>query len=174
MTEALIWPDRLRIRDTGLHDDLGGPEQRIYTTAGRGYERQEYVRADLFDALTAEHDALRAARKEDFIRKVGNLIQWLEKDPDNIYLLPADGVETFRKWIHGHQQPQKDTLRVYAREAIIHSINDLAAHLEQHHDSEEETPEARNLRHIMHHLEGTLIGMDDDADISMPHDETAV
>ena len=61
MTEAPIWPDRLRIRDTGLHDDLGGPGQRIYTTAGRGYERQEYVRADLFDALTAERDALRAA-----------------------------------------------------------------------------------------------------------------
>lgn len=60
MTEAPIWPDRLRIRDTGLHDDLGGPGQRIYTTAGRGYERQEYVRADLFDALTAERDALRS------------------------------------------------------------------------------------------------------------------
>ena len=53
MTEAPIWPDRLHIRDTGLYDDLGGPGQRIYTTAGRGYERQEYVRADLFDALAA-------------------------------------------------------------------------------------------------------------------------
>lgn len=41
-----VWPDRLKIRDTGLHDDMGGPGQRIYTTAGRGYETREYVRAD--------------------------------------------------------------------------------------------------------------------------------
>lgn len=42
-----VWPDRLRIRDTGLHDDLGGLGQRIYTTAGQGYEKRDYVRADL-------------------------------------------------------------------------------------------------------------------------------
>ena len=52
------WPERLKIRDTGLHDDLGGPGQRIYTTAGRGYERVEYVRADLYAALLAERDTL--------------------------------------------------------------------------------------------------------------------
>ena len=56
-----VWPERLKIRDTGLHDDLGGPGQRIYTTAGRGYERAEYVRADLYDALLAERDAALAA-----------------------------------------------------------------------------------------------------------------
>ena len=56
-----VWPERLKIRDTGLHDDLGGPGQRIYTTAGRGYERVEYVRADLYDALLAERDAALAA-----------------------------------------------------------------------------------------------------------------
>ena len=56
-----VWPERLKIRDTGLHDDLGGPGQRIYTTAGRGYERVEYVRADLYEALLAERDAAFAA-----------------------------------------------------------------------------------------------------------------
>ena len=56
-----VWPERLKIRDTGLHDDLGGPGQRIYTTAGRGYERVEYVRTDLYDALLAERDAALAA-----------------------------------------------------------------------------------------------------------------
>lgn len=44
-----IWPNRLRLRDTGLHDDMGGGGQRIYTTAGRGYEKQNYLRADLID-----------------------------------------------------------------------------------------------------------------------------
>jgi NTP pyrophosphatase (non-canonical NTP hydrolase) len=42
-----VWPDRLMIRDTALHDDLGGLGQRIYTTSGQGYEKREYVRADL-------------------------------------------------------------------------------------------------------------------------------
>lgn len=51
--------------------------------------------------------------------------------------------------------------RAYAREAIVHAINDLCAHLETYHDSEEESREAGNLRHVWHHLEGTLIGMDD-------------
>lgn len=38
-------PHRLRLRDTGLHDDQGGMGQRIYTTAGFGYEKTEYLRA---------------------------------------------------------------------------------------------------------------------------------
>ena len=46
-----VWPKTLRIRDTGLHDEGGG--QRIYTTAGRGYEKREYVRADELERLTA-------------------------------------------------------------------------------------------------------------------------
>ena len=57
-----IWPDRLMIRDTGLHDDMGGGGQRIYTTAGRGYERKEYVRADLAEA--ARDQALLALASE--------------------------------------------------------------------------------------------------------------
>lgn len=60
-----VWPERLKIRDTGLHDDLGGPGQRIYTTAGRGYERVEYVRAGLYEALLAERDAAFAAGQEE-------------------------------------------------------------------------------------------------------------
>ena len=42
-----IWPDSLMIRDTAIHDDAGGLGQRIYTTAGAGYEKKEYIRADL-------------------------------------------------------------------------------------------------------------------------------
>lgn len=38
-----VWPNALMIRDTGLHDDMGGGGQRIYTTAGRGYEKRRYV-----------------------------------------------------------------------------------------------------------------------------------
>jgi hypothetical protein len=45
-----VWPETLRLRDTGLSDDLGGLGQRIYTTAGAGYEKREYVRADLAGA----------------------------------------------------------------------------------------------------------------------------
>lgn len=46
-----VWPDRLMIRDTKLHDDLGGGGQRIYTTAGQGYVKHEYVRAELVAEL---------------------------------------------------------------------------------------------------------------------------
>jgi len=77
-----VWPDTLSLRDTKLHDDLGGGGQRIYTTAGQGYERYEYVRRDLYEQaqqriaeleaeldyphqeiyeLMAERDRLRAA-----------------------------------------------------------------------------------------------------------------
>lgn len=52
------FPDRLRIRDTRLHDDMGGAGQRIYTTAGQGYTKVEYVRADLHAALRAEVERL--------------------------------------------------------------------------------------------------------------------
>jgi hypothetical protein len=42
-----VWPDSLMIRDTQIHDDMGGLGQRIYTTAGAGYPKVKYVRADL-------------------------------------------------------------------------------------------------------------------------------
>ena len=45
--DQYVWPDRLQIRDTKLHDDLGDGGQRIYTTAGRGHETREYLRADV-------------------------------------------------------------------------------------------------------------------------------
>ena len=46
--EQAVWPDELMIRDTGIHDDAGGKGQRIYTTAGFGYEKVKNVRADLY------------------------------------------------------------------------------------------------------------------------------
>lgn len=53
------FPERLRLRDTKLHDDLGGAGQRIYTTAGQGYEKVNYVRGDLFESLADEHSRMR-------------------------------------------------------------------------------------------------------------------
>jgi hypothetical protein len=41
------WPDYVMLRDTKLHDDMGGLGQRIFTTAGAGYKKVKYVRADL-------------------------------------------------------------------------------------------------------------------------------
>ena len=50
------FPHRLTVRDTKVIADEG---QRIYSTAtGYGYDKCEYVRADLADALL---DALKAA-----------------------------------------------------------------------------------------------------------------
>jgi Lar family restriction alleviation protein len=46
------------LRDTGLHDDLGGAGQRIYTTAGQGYEKRKYIRADLEPQPTASNAQL--------------------------------------------------------------------------------------------------------------------
>lgn len=44
------WPSHVMLRDTNLHDDQGGLGQRIFTTAGAGYEKVKYVRADLIPA----------------------------------------------------------------------------------------------------------------------------
>ena len=63
-----IWPDRLMIRDTGLHDDMGGGGQRIYTTAGRGYERKEYTRSDLCTPTDERVARLSAAAQEAITR----------------------------------------------------------------------------------------------------------
>ena len=58
------FPDRLRIRDTRLYDDMGGAGQRIYTTAGQGYTKVEYIRADLHDAQAAEVERLKDSMRE--------------------------------------------------------------------------------------------------------------
>jgi|JI10StandDraft_1071094.scaffolds.fasta_scaffold101188_8 hypothetical protein len=52
------WPEYLMIRDTALHDDAGGLGQRIYTTAGAGYEKKKYVRADKTEATEARYNEL--------------------------------------------------------------------------------------------------------------------
>ena len=56
-TPAPQWPRRLTLRDTKVHADEG---QRIYTTAtGHGYERCDYVRADVAsEILESLHDLL--------------------------------------------------------------------------------------------------------------------
>jgi hypothetical protein len=40
-------PEILNIRDTSLHDDMGGLGRRIYTTAGQGYDTTRYMREDI-------------------------------------------------------------------------------------------------------------------------------
>lgn len=50
--KGLEWPERLTLRDTKVIADEG---QRIFTTAtGYGYEKREYVRADLAAATPAD------------------------------------------------------------------------------------------------------------------------
>jgi hypothetical protein len=48
------WPDYVMLRDTKLHDDMGGLGQRIFTTAGAGYAKIKYVRHDLTHPQAAE------------------------------------------------------------------------------------------------------------------------
>lgn len=57
-------------------------------------------------------------------------------------------------------RPEVD-LRAYACEGIVHAVNNLMAHLETFHDSEEESREAGNIRRIMGHLQGVLVGMEE-------------
>ena len=59
MSDNTVWPDSLMIRDTKLYDDLGGMGQRIYTTAGNGYKKQKYVRADRIEAQALEIAAMK-------------------------------------------------------------------------------------------------------------------
>ena len=65
--EHIGFPERLRLRDTRLHDDMGGAGQRIYTTAGQGYQKQEYVRGDIVDLMQQRIEEL-----ERFISKYGH------------------------------------------------------------------------------------------------------
>lgn len=71
--EKHVWPDELMIRDTTLHDDLGGLGQRIYTTAGQGYEKRRYVRAELVQAwLRKFNDALTNEAYHELANIVGD------------------------------------------------------------------------------------------------------
>lgn len=58
------WPEYLMLRDTGLYDDAGGLGQQIFTTAGAGYVKQKYIRADLATQPAAAQEA--AATVESF------------------------------------------------------------------------------------------------------------
>jgi hypothetical protein len=50
------WPELLTLRDTKIYADEG---QRIYTTAtGYGYEKMQYVRVDIFEAISKSNKAL--------------------------------------------------------------------------------------------------------------------
>lgn len=49
-------PIKLMLRNTGLHDDLGGLGQAIWTTAGQGYKKIAFIEAN---PILAENAALR-------------------------------------------------------------------------------------------------------------------
>jgi chromosome segregation ATPase len=51
MTDIAEYPEWVMLRDTMLHDDMGGLGQRIYTSAGSGYTKQKYIRADVVESL---------------------------------------------------------------------------------------------------------------------------
>jgi len=62
MKDPHVFPDHLTLRDSTVYADEG---QRIYTTAtGHGYEKCEYIRADLVEPLRAENERLTAERDE--------------------------------------------------------------------------------------------------------------
>ncbi len=54
-----------------------------------------------------------------------------------------------------HTDPQP--FQMAMRDSIALAIKMLSEHIEQYHDYDEETAEWRDLRGIMHHLQGTLI-----------------
>jgi hypothetical protein len=74
-----VWPEYLDIRDTQLHDDMGGGGQRIYTTAGRGYEKRRYVRADV--PLT------RLEQLERFVDRIAEYFDYTHDDVDEVKIL---------------------------------------------------------------------------------------
>jgi len=51
MTDIFTFPESIMLRDTTLYDDMGGLGQRIYTNAGSGYTKQQYIRADIVEKL---------------------------------------------------------------------------------------------------------------------------
>lgn len=68
--KKLEWPERLTLRDTKVIADEG---QRIFTTAtGYGYEKREYVRADLVAATSADVGEEPVARYRKLERELSN------------------------------------------------------------------------------------------------------
>jgi hypothetical protein len=72
-TKTDVWPEKLTLRDTKVYADEG---QRIFTTAtGYGYEKQEYVRADIASRPSisegVEAEAVDGEAREWLIRKSG-------------------------------------------------------------------------------------------------------
>lgn len=85
--KGLEWPERLMLRDTKVFADEG---QRIFTTAtGYGYEKREYVRADLAVSPEAPEDVAGLVERP---RK--DLADWSAL-PQDIYVVGAkspDGI----------------------------------------------------------------------------------
>jgi len=67
------WPEYLMLRDTGLADDAGGLGQRIFTTAGAGYVKQKYVRADIAAQPAAAQEAVGVDAYDDALDQLWKL-----------------------------------------------------------------------------------------------------
>jgi len=81
MKKETHFPDYILVRDTTLHDDMGGGGQRIYTTSGMGYEKKKYIRHDIVKELCNALDALIKDESDEEIptQLFWNVIYALEK-----------------------------------------------------------------------------------------------
>ncbi len=81
-----VWPVTIRVRDTKRNDDLGGLGQRIFTTAGAGYKKKEYILKEKYDQLQAENERLRKALQDlvdlkDMKDTLGKIPEYTENQP---------------------------------------------------------------------------------------------
>jgi hypothetical protein len=118
--EAAEWPERLTLRDTKVIADEG---QRIYTTAtGYGYEKKEYVRADLPSAPNFPSPSIQdveAAARAIWRATAGQNIKaslvdlaWSRDVPDTGHYLYDERGE-----VHEYR-PGKDDYRLHAVAAL--------------------------------------------------------
>jgi hypothetical protein len=101
-----VWPTSLMIRDTGIYDDLGGAGQRIYTTAGQGYEKRKYGLYSDYEALAAEHKDMaivQAKAEAAHLIRIGEL-----EAAHNILVERSVGAMAIANGDEGHEKIPRD------------------------------------------------------------------
>lgn len=82
------WPEYVMLRDTKLHDDMGGLGQRIFTTAGAGYTKVKYVREDLARPLPSDWVAVPRAQLEGIAERLSvGMESFVRKESDTLWEL---------------------------------------------------------------------------------------
>lgn len=94
-----IWPERIRLRDTKLYDDISGAGQRIYTTAGRGYTKVEYIRADIAEAEIERLKNL-LGDPEGTIAHADSITKTQDAEIKRLRERLAEADEIFFTWLH--------------------------------------------------------------------------